>query len=144
MAKNNDLNSQFVLFNPTFTFATPGDLGVSYGSQSGRYALIGPAVFVVVSITFTPTFTTSAGAALINAAPFAATQESSFVTGNMNANWTWPVGITQITPYIASGATTWTVAGNGTIANRTDLTTANITSGVSTSISFSGFYFRSY
>jgi hypothetical protein len=52
-------------WTPTITFATPGDVSVSYGSRSGNRRKIGSLVFIDFTVTFTPTFTTASGALLI-------------------------------------------------------------------------------
>lgn len=58
-------------WTPTLTFATPGDLSVSYGSQRvGRYIKLGNWVLCTFSLTPTPTFTTASGAPSITGLPF--------------------------------------------------------------------------
>lgn len=46
---------------PTFTFATPGDIAVTYSRQEGFFAKLGPHVWLRVHISGTFTQTTSAG-----------------------------------------------------------------------------------
>jgi len=53
-------------FTPTITFATPGDLTVAYAAQTGSYSIVGNLLYVNVSVTFTPTYTTASGVFLVN------------------------------------------------------------------------------
>ncbi len=52
---------QNTVSNPVVTFATNGDLSVSYATQSGVYTKIGTQVTYTFALTFTPTYTTSSG-----------------------------------------------------------------------------------
>lgn len=59
-------------FTPAFSFATPGDLSVSYSRQKGYYWRIGAVMFVTIDLIFTPTFSTASGAATITGLPYQA------------------------------------------------------------------------
>lgn len=59
------------VWTPVFTFATPGDVSVSYATQTGRLAKIGRLIILDFELTCTPTFTTASGAALITGSPYA-------------------------------------------------------------------------
>lgn len=58
-------------FTPTVSFATPGDLTVSYSSQIGYYWRDGPLVHFRLEVIFTPTHTTAAGNFRVNGLPYA-------------------------------------------------------------------------
>lgn len=144
MTKNTIINTLTTSFTPLFSFVTPGDLSVSYATQTGSYSIMGPAIYVVINLFFTPTFSTASGNIIITGFPFSSSGEFGFTTGNLNANITWPAGVTQMAPFISNATTTATLAGIGSAINRTSFTNSNVTSGVQTNISFSGFYFRSF
>jgi hypothetical protein len=79
-------------WTPSFTFATPGDLSVSYSSRSGTYHKVGDLVFAnFVIVTSAFTHTSASGQAQITGLPFT----SSSVTGNeASGTVTW-AGITK-------------------------------------------------
>ncbi len=70
-------------WTPTFTFSTPGDLSVVYSVQTGTYATVGALVIASSNLAFTPTYTTSAGAAEFPSFPFSA---SSITATNFNGS----------------------------------------------------------
>jgi hypothetical protein len=58
-------------FTPVFTFATPGDLAITYSSQVGTYRRIGNLVEARINLAMTTfTHTTASGAASISGLPF--------------------------------------------------------------------------
>jgi hypothetical protein len=58
-------------FTPVLTAGTPGNLSVTYGTQTGYYTKIGNLVTVVINITTTAfTWTTASGQAIITGLPF--------------------------------------------------------------------------
>lgn len=59
-------------FTPTFTFATPGNLAVSYTARVGQYTKIGNVVSVEINLSFGVTHTTASGNASITGLPFSA------------------------------------------------------------------------
>lgn len=58
------------VFTPVVTFATPGNLSVAYSVQTGFYSRIGNIVTAIISLSFTPTFTTASGSFQITGLPF--------------------------------------------------------------------------
>ncbi len=56
-------------FTPVFTFGTPGDLSVSYATQTGYYVRKGDKVYAIIKLVFTPTYTTASGSASITGLP---------------------------------------------------------------------------
>lgn len=57
-------------WTPTLSFATPGDVALSYTNQVGYYHRIGDWVFLGCRLTVTPTYTTASGAVEISGVPF--------------------------------------------------------------------------
>jgi hypothetical protein len=125
-------------WTPVFTFATLGNLSVSYSVQVGTYSRIGNMVFVNFSMTCTPTFTTSSGNMQITGLPFTSSNTANnqsqgaiylnlttFGTGYTMATLTQPPN-TSYLEIIISGSTATTYV----------LAAANITTG--NQINFSG------
>jgi hypothetical protein len=80
-------------WTPVLTFATPGDLSVTYTTQAGTYTKIGNKVFInffVVTSSFT--YTTSAGGLRITGLPFT----SKNLTGDEGCGTLAFSGITQV------------------------------------------------
>lgn len=73
------------------TFATPGNLSVSYGSSTGYYLKIGNLVYLYGTFTFTPTHTTASGAIQITGMPFSNTDTNAgTVLGGQVAAMNYP------------------------------------------------------
>lgn len=132
-------------FTPEVTFATPGDLSVVYTVQVGRYAVLaGGAVYVEVSVTFTPTYTTASGEFRISGLPNA--MQSLNVSGVdhalpltvINSAFTWPASATQVVARLNSNSTNFRLYGLGSGIGPTIFTTTNVPSGTAKSIAFSG------
>lgn len=76
-------------WTPTLTFATQGDLSVSYATRSGRYTKVGNVAHIMFNIsTSTFTHTTAAGNCQITGAPFTSV---NVCTGPID----WGNGITR-------------------------------------------------
>jgi hypothetical protein len=56
-------------WTPAFSFATPGDLAVTYSSQTGNYRIVGKLCIATFTLEFTPTYTTSSGTARVTGLP---------------------------------------------------------------------------
>lgn len=125
-------------WTPVFTFATPGNLSVVYTTQVGYYVRIGNFVLVRFFVQCTPTFTTSSGNLQFTGLPFTAASAQSFGSSGSTsntANVTYPASKTTLVNNISSGATLLVFNGDGSGQTGTALTTANITTAVSTGIS---------
>ena len=60
------------IWTPAFTFATPGDVAITYGVQIGTYTKVGRMITVAFRITTSAfTWTTASGALQITGIPFA-------------------------------------------------------------------------
>lgn len=127
-------------YTPTFTFATAGDLSVSYAAQTGFYRRVGTMVYVVTTLVFTPTFTTASGQARLGALPFtSANINHGVICAQKSSNVTFPASCTQVFGYTAN-TTYFTLRAYGTSTAQTDLTTSNFTSGASHTLVVSGMY----
>jgi hypothetical protein len=119
---------------PTITFATPGDLSVSYASRIVNVVKRDRQVLIHVFMQFTPTFTTASGAFTIaNLLPAAAVDANGLWQVGLNANFSWPASRTQIVGCFLT-TTTLGVQGLGSAVAPSSLTAANLTSGVQHSI----------
>lgn len=104
-------------WTPVLTFATAGDLSVTYSSQYGHYTKIGRVVHIVFRIiTSAFTHTTASGNLYITGCPFTSTN----TTNNIAAGTCLWSGITkatysQVTPYLqANGAVLqFSISGSG-------------------------------
>lgn len=71
-------------WTPAITFATPGDLAVTYSTQTGQFFRIGAMVFVQFQITTSAfTHTTAAGNLRITGLPYTVTGSTTNTTGNL-------------------------------------------------------------
>lgn len=137
------LNSNAGTFVPVFTFATPGDLSVSYSVQQGTYLQIGSLVLATYGISCTPTFTTSSGGVRVTGLPIAPDTSVAIYYGAggiTGLGVTYPTGTTQSIPNLntASSRMTFSMAGSG-IAS-VNLAASNITSGQGVTISVTVLY----
>ena len=136
--------SGLLTWTPVFTFATLGDLSVSYATKAGFYSRIGDIVFYRFALTFTPTFTTSSGAVQITGLPI-----TSNATVNLAAAGvlicgtlpTFPTGATSVFCSVAASSTIVNPAGIGSGVANASFATTNFTSGVSATLNGSGWYF---
>lgn len=134
-----DYYSESVNWTPVFSFATAGDLSVSYTTQEGVYSRIGGGlVFAGWSLVCTPTFTTASGNFLITGLPFSSASSAPVNFGSnlsqQSAGVTYPAGTTFITPVVNTNATTIYYAGMGSAVNSANLTTLSFVSGVAVSL----------
>jgi len=78
-------------WTPAVSFATPGNLSVSYTIQTGQYVKIGALVYIYMVLQFTPTYTTASGAVAITGMPFSAADTNvGGVLGGQLAGLTYP------------------------------------------------------
>lgn len=115
-------------FTPAFTFVTPGNLSVSYTTQSGRYIRIGPLVWCYLELNFTPTHTTASGAARATGLPFACGSGFASATGTFDIvtspSPSWPTGTTMVTCRAITNTTEMDFLATGSGATRANLTTS--------------------
>lgn len=127
-------------WTPVITFATPGDLVVVYGTQSGRYTKIGREfMFDGTVITTTFTFTTSTGSLRVSGLPFAPTSGIPAVTLSRWSGVTSAAATPQIVAMVSSTNILLEVM-NVAAGTTASLTQANAASGVQKSIFLTGHY----
>lgn len=86
-------------WTPTLTFATPGDLSVTYGARSGRYKRVDEVVEVAFTIITTVfTHSTGSGDVRITGLPFNCGQSSQQYSGSIVWGGVTKAGYTQVTP----------------------------------------------
>jgi len=129
-------------FNATVTFATPGDLSVSYSTQAGTYTRRGNRVEIDVSLGFTPTFTTAAGQLRIGGLPFTigSSQATAGTVRDITAGFTWPASRTQVVAVPISSQTYCTIQCLGSAQNPSDMSASNMTSASAHTLRFSASY----
>jgi hypothetical protein len=131
-------------FTPTLSFATAGDLSVSYTTQVGNYAKVGNLVHGQIVLVATPTYTTTSGVLQIGGLPYTAKQGSNIVQSVLlsshGANLTYPTSCTTVVGRIAQNTKIINLRGMGSGAASADLTTANAASGAQQSLSLSFTY----
>lgn len=128
-------------FTPTFTFATPGDLSVSYASQVGLYERNGNVVTYQIILTCTPTFTTASGSIEIGGLPITVLAGGyQFVNNIINdGGLTYSGSTIYATPN--SGQTFLTITNTKSATGATTLTTTALVSGVAITFKIWGSYF---
>lgn len=124
-ALNSYVQSQ--AYTPTITFATPGNLSVSYAIQSAVYTKIGNIVSAHFFIQCTPTFTTASGNLQI---PLPINTTSNSIGNVQYQASTYPVGVNSTFLQVLSGGSSVVVGLNGSGVASAYLTTTQVTSGV--------------
>lgn len=129
-------------WTPTATFATPGDLSVSYSNTDARWERIGRRLFIRGSITFTPTYTTASGALRIGGLPFpAAAGQDVFEIGlTAISAITWPSSATQMLLKIGGGLSYMDLIGFKSASAGNLASTGSFPSGAAYTIRFDGSY----
>lgn len=116
-------------FTPVLTFATPGNLSVTYSRQVGRYVKVGSKVTVIISlVTSAYTQTTASGNLNITGLPF-----TSANTGYICTACKWS-GITKATytsvaAQVPPSATTVEAVASGSGVSAANVTAADCPSG---------------
>lgn len=129
-------------FTPTISFATPGDISVSYADQSAVYSRIGNVVSFSLRLLFTPTYTTAAGNIHINGLPFeVAAGPNQYLIAVPASTITWPTSTTQVVGLAVAGTTRAQMQSIGSgVAGASAWTTAHFPSATQRDIRISGFY----
>lgn len=125
-------------WTPVLTFATPGNLAVTYAIQAGSYSKIGRQVTVHFKIaTSAFTHTTASGIVNITGLPFAASMPNSSndAVGSLKFQGITKANYTQFTPQVANGATILTINADGSGQGDNALTAADVPSGGSVILS---------
>ena len=115
-------------WTPVLTFATPGDLSVSYSTQTGTYVKIGKIVTAqCVIVTSAFTHTTSSGNLEITGLPFAVNAGANF-WGSMIWQGITKANYTHMTPEAAAGASQLLVFASGSGQNNAAITSSEMPS----------------
>jgi hypothetical protein len=133
VVNNTNATGTLIAWTPTVTFATPGDLTVSYASQVGYYVFNNGLVNANFIINFTPTFTTASGAFEVTNFPMTSANIAGLVwVGSVevtSANLTFPVGTTYLTCRLGHNSTLANIDATGTNAITAGITTTSFVSG---------------
>lgn len=128
-------------FTPTFSTATVGDLSVVYTNQTGSYRRIGKIVYLTYRVDCTPTFTTASGVLKFGGLPFAAganTGGGAFY--DITASISWGTLKTQLQTAMDGGTSVINLQGFANGTTETQVTTAEIVSGVAIRVIFNMTY----
>lgn len=119
-------------FTPTVTFTSPGDLSVIYTTQFGLSIRLFKTVKVIVTISFTPSYTTATGTFQIAGFPLQVDGDIGGVvtsTGLASA-LTFPTGTTQLNTVALTTSTRGFITALGSAVATAPLTVADIPTGV--------------
>lgn len=129
------------LFTPVLTFATPGDLAVTYTNQVGKYTKTGNQVAWVVRLTTSAfTHTTASGAANITGLPFAAAAFTSSMVAAASMRGYTKANFTQIGALISNSASIATLIASGSGQAHTNVLASDMPSGGTVDLYISGVY----
>lgn len=129
-------------WTPVLTFATPGNLSVTYSTQVGRYTKIGNRVLVqCVIITSAFTYTTSSGQLRVTGLPFTSdsTTANNATTTSVVSGWT-KANYTGITAVVLANSAQFFFAATGSAQAFGDLTTTEVPTTSSVIIEATGSY----
>ena len=134
-------------WTPAITFATPGDVSVTYATQTGVYYVIGKLVFVAWNLTFTPTYTTASGKLTLTGLPLVVTNNPGGITAgiisNTSSGITYTVGRKSFKAFPNPLASTITFEFFGSAIATSFITTTNLVSGVALTINGGSVYLTS-
>jgi hypothetical protein len=127
-------------FTPTLTFATPGNVSVSYSIRVGAYTKVGDRVFYSFNITTSGfTHTTAAGNLTVSGLPFTSNAVSTVVAATSIAGWT-KAGYTSVNARVTASATTVVFPAQGSGQAQSNLTSADVPTGGTVVMQVSGHY----
>lgn len=118
-------------WTPAITFATPGDLAVTYSVQYGRYAR----QFNLVQIDFTVTtsaftYTTAAGTFRITGLPFTAINETNYVAqGDLIWQGITKANYTDVSCQVGAGQNVITLGASGSAQSVAGITATDMPTG---------------
>lgn len=135
---------QVGVWTPALTFATPGNLAVTYSNQQGRYRRIGNRCLVHAIIdTSAFTHTTASGEFRIAGLPFTAASITNFQwtgAGEFGNSITLPAGYTQTNINITAGSNFARYVMSGSGVARAAITHTTVVTGLTVSIRFAAEY----
>lgn len=136
-------------FTPTFTFLSPGNLSVSYTTQTGFFRQFpiptGSLVWMYGVCAFTPTFTTSSGAARISLAtpPSNISAPNALIHMPLAAGVTFGAGNTYVFLEGAASSAIFTIGGSGSgkvAGSAYNLTPSNFSTTTACDLRWEGWY----
>ncbi len=133
-------------WTPVLTFATPGDLAVTYSAQEGLYMKLGRFVIAKFSITTSAfTFGTASGNLTITGLPVAPVDLDGrdWRCGVMRFQGITKANYTQIVPVAVRSTTTMIFDASGSAQSLSQVTAANMPSGGSVDLRGEVFYMAS-
>lgn len=127
-------------WTPVATYVTPGDVSVSYATQTGRYFVLGRLVFWDLYLVCTPTYTTASGIFVVDGLPYVSSARSNGDCSFSSTGTTWPGGRTSLCSYLgaASDRIQFLVSGSG--AGYVQIQASDMTSASQIFVSASGWY----
>lgn len=119
------------VWTPDLTFATPGNLALTYGVNLGTYTKVGRLVAVAFRITTTAfTWSTASGALQVGGLPFAARTLTNMRTQNpVSFNGITKANYTTLNSQINSGSSTIVFNMSGSGQSQTGVNAADLPSG---------------
>lgn len=130
-------------FTPVLTFATPGNLAVTYSTQTGFYTKVGRQVTVtILIITSAFTHTTASGNATITGLPFTSMSTSGSATRGLCAfAGITKAGYTQVVSALGASASSLTLRASGSGVAIGSVLAADMPTGGTVNIEISHTYF---
>ncbi len=119
-------------WTPVLTFVTPGDVSVSYSTQTGKYSRIGNIVVAEFVLVCTPTYTTAAGNLNISGLPFTI---GSAAYGSVHfQSSTFPAGTTSLFLRGSAGGTVILIGASGSAVAVAFMSVTQLLTGVAVNI----------
>jgi hypothetical protein len=118
-------------WTPTLTFATPGDLAVTYSVRTGTYTKVGRMVFANVNIvTSAFTHTTASGICRISGLPYTSLNTvGQRFQGTTNASGITKAGYSQFIPRVIENSSIIEMVANGSGVAVAAITAADMPTG---------------
>ena len=126
-----DAEPRAVAWTPDLSFATAGDLSVTYSTQQGSYTKAGRLIFADFNlITSAFTHTTASGNARINGLPFAASADTGYAAaGSVVWAGITKANYTQVVPFVFASASRMSLVGSGSGQSAAILTASDFPTG---------------
>jgi len=128
-------------WTPVITFATPGDVSVTYSTQTGRYIKVGRIVQIWSQLTTSAfTHTTSSGALRVTGIPFGVDGAINQTLAFIYSNFDLTAGYTQVVacPEAANSHVIFWMEGDN--VTKTQLSSGQHASGTNVDVWFAGVY----
>jgi hypothetical protein len=131
-----------VAFNPQITFATPGDLAVTYNNVTAHYVddTVNNIMHVCLYLAFTPVFTNASGQVRITNLPKPAATGNFTLPISLAQSFEFPANMSMLAASIDSGNDYATIVASGSIYAAANVTANELKSGGNYFLVFSGSY----